>query len=69
MTRLVGTRDRSDYEPDPQRAFHRGAQLDRQLASTRMPWPHGVIRATHQVLNELDDRRALETARRLNKRS
>jgi hypothetical protein len=34
-----------------------------------MPWPRGVVRATHRVLNELDDRRALEMARRLNKGS
>lgn len=68
MTRTVGTRDRTEIETDPQRAWHRGRELDRLLASTRLPYPRGVIRASHRVLNELDDQRALEMARRVNQR-
>ncbi|TFZ04871.1 hypothetical protein [Ramlibacter rhizophilus] len=69
MTRHVGTQPRSDYELDPERAWRRGLALDAMLASTRPPRTFkGVLRASHQRLNELDDQHAVEVARRLNRK-
>ena len=58
--------DRSEFEQDPEKAWRRGRALDRMLASARASGTRGVIRATHAELNQLDDARALEIARRLN---
>lgn len=66
MTRIVGTRDRTEFILDPVQALRHGRVLDAMLASARIPWPRGVTRATHRVMNELDDRRQLQAARRLN---
>ncbi|HSW17132.1 MAG TPA: hypothetical protein VLJ86_07895 [Ramlibacter sp.] len=66
MTRVVGSRNRSDIELDPREAFRRGCMLDAMLQCARPVAPRGVIRATHAQLNALDDARALEMARRVN---
>ncbi len=66
MTRIVGTQNRTEFILDPAEALRRGRQLDAMLASARLPRPRGVIRATHRAMNEMDDRRQLELARRLN---
>ncbi len=66
MTRTVGRQDRSELIPDPAEALRRGRVLDAMLASARLPWPRGVVRATHRAMNQADDARQLATARRLN---
>ena len=66
MTRVVGSRNRSDLVADPAEAWRLGRRLDAMLAALRPPHPRGVLRATHRRMNELDDQRNLEAARRLN---
>ena len=66
MTRIVGTRERSEIILDPVEAWHRGRILDRMLAQASPPHPRGVFRGTHAELEKLDAERRLETARRLN---
>lgn len=66
MTRVIGQRNRSEFVLDPAEALRLGRQLDAMLASARPHRPSGVLRASHRRLNELDDLRALELARRLN---
>jgi hypothetical protein len=68
MTHLVGTQDRSEFILDPAEALRRGRVLDRMLAGAGIGRPHGVTRATHRIFNEMDDRRQVEAARRLNRR-
>ena len=67
MTRVVGNQDRNEFERDPLEAHRRGRRLDAMLRAPVSRTERGVIRATHRVLNELDDQRALEAARRLNR--
>jgi len=67
MVRIVGNRNRSEFEPDPVEAHRRGRQLDAMLKGAAPRPAVAVIRATHRVLNELDDQRAVEAARRLNR--
>ena len=66
MTRTIGPRDRSELILEPVEALRRGRVLDAMLAGTRLPRPRGVTRATHQVMNQLDDALQLHAARRLN---
>ncbi len=66
MTRIVGTRNRTEFILDPVEAWHRGRVLDQMLAAARMPVEHGDKRAPHHVFNAIDDARQLEQARRLN---
>jgi hypothetical protein len=66
MTRIVGNRNRSEFILDPAEALRQGRILDAMLASTRPPYRRGVIRATHQAMNAMDDQRQLKVARRLN---
>ncbi len=68
MTRIVGNRDRDEFEPDPVLAHRRGLVLDAMLAGARPPRPKGVTRGTHAALNKLDDEAAVAQARRLNSR-
>lgn len=67
MTRTVGQQQRTEFILDPVEAWHRGRQLDRMLAATRLPVVRGVLRAPHSTFNRLDDQRQLEIARRLNR--
>jgi hypothetical protein len=66
MTRIVGHSDRSEFVLEPAEALRRGRAVDALLSSARLPVRRAVIRATHRKLNELDDLRQLEAARRLN---
>jgi len=66
MTRIVGNRDRNEFEPDPVLAHRRGLALDAMLAGARPPRPRGVVRGTHALLNRLDDQQSLAAARQLN---
>jgi hypothetical protein len=66
MTRTVGARDRSEWILDPAEALRRGRVLDAMLALARPPRPHRVTRATHSVMNQLDDALQLQAARLLN---
>lgn len=66
MGKIVGTRNRTEFVADAAEAWRRGRDLDRILAAAAVPYPRGVFRATHAELNRMDDRRALEVARRLN---
>jgi len=68
MTRIVGKHNRSEFILDPLQALQRGRVLDRMLSSVSARPPPGVMRAPHRVLNQLDDQRKLEAARRLNAR-
>ena len=68
MTHVVGQQNRSEFVLDPAQAWRRGRVLDAMLASAAVPRRHGVVRATHRVLNEMDDQRQLEAARRVNHR-
>lgn len=65
MVKMVGTMDRTEFVLDTAEAWRRGRDLDRILAAAAVPHPRGVFRATHAELNRMDDRRALEAARRL----
>lgn len=66
MTRTVGHQDRCELVLDPTEAWRRGRVLDAMLAELHGPRPHGVTRATHRAMNQADDARQLEIARRLN---
>ena len=66
MTRIVGTKNRSEFIQDPVQAWHRGRVLDQMLAGTLIPVERGVRRASHRVFNEIDDARQLEQARLIN---
>ena len=68
MTRVVGNQDRTELIFDPAEALRRGRKLDAMLADAFPSRPRGVTRATHVRMNEMDDMRALEAARRLNRR-
>ena len=64
--RIVGNQDRSEFELDPVKAWHRGRQLDALLATALPERPRGVWRAQHAELNRLDDEWQLAIARQLN---
>lgn len=66
MARTVGNQDRSELILDPAEALRRGSVLDAMLARLQLPRPPGVTRATHREMNQADDLRQLEMARRLN---
>jgi hypothetical protein len=66
MTRIVGTQNRDEFIRDPVEAWHRGRVLDQMLAGVRPPIKRGVMRASHQVFNQMDDLKQLEQARVLN---
>ena len=64
--RIVGKQNRSEFELDPVKAWHRGRTLDRMLAHALPPRPRGVVRATFAEFERLDELRRLEIARKLN---
>ena len=66
MTRIVGSKNRTEFILDPVEAWHRGRALDQMLAAGWVPVERGVRRAPHHVFNAIDDARQLEQARRLN---
>ena len=66
MGRIVGNMNRTEFVLDRAEAWRRGRALDRMLSAAAPRLDRGVLRATHAELNRLDERRALEVARRLN---
>ena len=66
MTRIVGDRDRSEFVLNPAEALRLGRLVDGMLARARPNVRRGVLRASHDRFNEMDDMRQLEAARRLN---
>jgi hypothetical protein len=68
MTRVVGNHNRTELILDPVEALRRGRVLDGMLAGAQPRRQPGVTRATHRVMNALDDQRQLEAARRLNRK-
>jgi hypothetical protein len=66
--RIVGQQNRSEFEPDPERAWRRGLALDAMLKGTLPPHPRGVFRGNHEFFNRMDDERARQVAARLNTR-
>jgi len=65
MVRVVGKLDRSPYVLDPLEALRMGRRVDAQLSSASVPRVRGVVRARHEVLNEMDARRQLKAALRV----
>lgn len=65
--RIVGDKDRSEFELDPVKALRRALEMDHKL---RLPLgvdvPRGVTRATHAEFNRIDDLRRIAIARRVN---
>ena len=58
--------NRTEFVLEPAEAWRRGRALGRLLSAAAPPYNRGVLRATHAELNRLDERRAVEVARRLN---
>jgi hypothetical protein len=67
MTRIVGNQNRSEFILDPVEAWKRGRVLDKMLMSARLPVVRQVLRAKHKDFNIIDDARALEVLRKLNR--
>lgn len=68
MVRVVGKQNRSEFILDPAQALARARVLDRMLARAAIPVERAVARLKHREMNQLDDRRQLQAARRLNSR-
>ena len=64
--RIVGQQDRTELEPDPEKAWSRGVKLDAMLKGTLPPHPKGVFRGSHAFFNRMDDDRARQIAARVN---
>ncbi len=64
--RIVGTRNRSEFEPDPVLAYRRGKALDAMLRTAAPKVARGVTRGSHAHFNRLDDERRMRIARVLN---
>jgi hypothetical protein len=64
--RIVGTKNRSEIELDPQRAYRRGRVLDAMLRNAAPPIARGVTRATAAEFERLDALRQRQMARALN---
>ena len=65
--KIVGTRERTEIEPDPGRAWQRSKALDALLKSTTPAHPHGAWRLTHAQMNRLDTERQVAQAARINR--
>jgi hypothetical protein len=65
--RIIGTLDRSAFEPDPREAWRRARLLDKFLAGTDRERQRGVTRATHQAMMRNDEARMLELAHEVNR--
>jgi hypothetical protein len=66
MTRTVGNLNRTEFILNPALAHRQGLKLDKLLSSADLPRLRGVTRGFHQVMNQMDDERALQIAKRLN---
>ncbi|MFT4194559.1 hypothetical protein [Ottowia sp.] len=67
MTRVVGSKNRSEFTLDPEQAWRRGRRLDQMLAAAAPAVARGVVRAPHSAFNAWDDARRQAMARRLNR--
>lgn len=65
--RIVGTKNRSEIELDPQQAYRRGRALDAMLRGAVPPVARGVARGTAAEFKRLDALRERLTAGVLNK--
>ncbi len=64
--RIVGTKDRTEIELDPVKAYRRGMILDAMLSAAAPPRVRGVSRGTLACFNRSDADRQIQTARNLN---
>lgn len=64
--RIVGSRNRSEFEPDPVLAYRRGKALDAMLRTAAPKVASGVTRGSHAYFNRVDDERQMQIARVLN---
>ena len=64
--RIVGKRNRSEIELDPEKAYRRGRALDEMLRAALPPVQRGVMRGTHVYFNRLEVARQIVAARKLN---
>lgn len=64
--RVIGNSNRSNIEPDPVKAYHRGIKLDAMLRAAVPPIERGVTRGTHATFNRIDDSRRIRMARKIN---
>lgn len=65
--RIVGHQQRDEFDLDPKVAWVRGRRLDAMLKQAMVPRERAVLRMTHQQMNQADDQRALDMARRINR--
>lgn len=65
--RIVGHQQRDEFDLDPKVAWVRGRRLDAMLKQVTAPRERAVRRMTHQQMNQADDQRALDMARRINR--
>jgi len=63
--RIVGTKDRSEIELDPVKAYRRGLILDAMLSTAAPQRVRGITRGTHTYFNHLDAERQTHAARTL----
>jgi hypothetical protein len=63
--RIVGDKNRDEFELDPIEAIRRGETLHKQMIILLPPHPRGVWRGTHVFFNGLDDERAAAMAQRV----
>lgn len=64
--RIVGTKDRTEIELDPVKAYRRGMILDAMLSAAVPQRVRGVTRGTHAFFNHLDAERQAHSARTIN---
>lgn len=64
--RIVGSKQRSEIELDPVKAYVRARSLDAMLRGATPPIERGVTRGTHEYFNRLDAARQIRAARALN---
>jgi hypothetical protein len=64
--RIVGNRNRTEIELDPQQAYLRGRELDAMLRRAAPPVQRGCTRGSHAHFERLDLQRQVQMARVLN---
>jgi hypothetical protein len=64
--KIVGKKNRDEFELDPEKAWKRGMALDNLLRSTTAPYPRGVWRLTHAQMNQMDLERQTAQFNRIN---
>jgi hypothetical protein len=64
--KIVGARNRSEIEPDPQKAWSRCKAMDAMLRASPRSYERGAWRLTHAQMNRLDFERQLAQAAKVN---